>query len=216
MTRKPDEVERVATRTAHGERVVAFGREADALVERGVAVAFGGGRCARVDGPSGCAVSFGGGVAQGQTAVSLLSSGGTAQASRIAVALNHAGVAVGSEVAFADNLDSQAHSGKLAIATGPRGTADGLMAIALGREGRAVARAGGTIALAFYDQHPGHWETPHGCDPCWIDGDHFLSGLKVAKVGENDIRADHIYQLDPDGRFVEVGPAGEARRCADT
>ena len=216
MTRKSREVERVATRTAHGERVVAFGREVDAVVERGVAVAFGAGRCARVDGPSGCAVSFGGGIAQAQTAVSLLSSGGTTLASRIAVALNHAGVAVGSEVAFADNLDSQAHSGKFAISTGPRGTADGLIAIALGREGRAVARAGGTIAIAFYDQYPGHWETPHGCDPCWIEGDYFLSGLKVAKVGENAIRADHIYQLDPDGRFVEVGSAEVARRYADS
>lgn len=216
MTRKSDEVERVTMRSGNGQRDVAFGPEADAQVERGVAIAFGAGRCARVDAPFGCAVSFGGGISQGQTAVSLLSSGGTALGSRIAVALNHAGTAIGHEVAFADNLDSQAHSQRIAISTGPRGTADGLMAISLGREGRAVARAGGTIAIAYYDQHPGHWETPHGCDPCWIDGDYFLSGLKVAKVGENAIRPDHIYQLDSDGRFVEVGPAGEARRYPDT
>ncbi len=125
-----------------------------------MAVVFGAQRCARVDGPSGCAVSFGGGISQGQTAVSLLSSGGTALGSPIAVALNHAGTAIGREVAFADNLDSQAHSQQLAIATGTRGTADGLMAISLGREGRAVARAGGTIAIAYYDQHPGHWGNP--------------------------------------------------------
>lgn len=215
MTEKSDEVERVEHRTARGARVVAFGPQVDALVEQGVAVAFGAGRCASVSGPSGCAVSFGGGISRGQTAVSLLSSGGTALGSRIAVALNHAGVAIGREVAFSDNLDSQAHGEKLAISTGPRGTADGLMAISLGREGRVVARAGGTIAIAQYEQHAGHWETPHGCDPCWIDGDYFLSGLKVAKVGESGIRADHIYQLDREGRFVELGPAGEPRQYPD-
>ncbi len=60
---------------------------------------------------------------------------------------------------------------------------------------------------AFYDQHPGHWETPHGCDPFWSDGDFFLSELKVSKVGENGIRPNFIYQLDKQGNFCEVGPA---------
>jgi hypothetical protein len=197
----------VICKSKKSSRVIAFGDQHDAIVDRGVAIAFGEGRTANAKEPMGCAVSFGGGIARAQTAVSMLCSGGTACSERIAVALNHQGVAIGREIAIVDNLDSQAHSEKLAIAVGPRCTADGFISISLGIDGFVVARAGGSIALAFYDQHPGHWETPHGCDPYWIDGDQFLRDLRVARVGEQGIRPNFIYRLDKEGAFVEVGPA---------
>ncbi len=204
--------ESLVSTNGSAHRVIALGKEVDAVTERGTAIAFGAGRSACVKGPVGQAITLGGGTATAQTAVAMLSSGGTALASQIAVVLNHAGTAIGEEIAVAANLDSHAHSNRVAVALGPKGVADGLVSISLGQEGQAVAREGGIIALAFYDQAPGRWETAHGCDPCWIDGDYFLSDLKVAKVGENDVRPNFIYQLDKGGNFFEVGPA-RARRA---
>ncbi len=209
------EIELVVSAKGSSSRVVGFGDDVDAVTEKGTAVAFGYKRCAHVKGSVGQAVAFGGGTAQAQTAVSMLTSGGMAIAERIAVALNHAGMAIGGEIAIADNLDSQAHSDRLAVSVGRRGLADGLVSISLGQEGRAVAREGGTIAIAFYEQLDGHWETAHGCDPCWIDGDFTLSGLRVAKVGDIGIRANFVYQLDPQGKFIEVGPAQDRSSCAN-
>jgi|GEM_PF-6055574 len=129
----------------------------------------------------------------------------------LAINLGYKGVALSHEIAFTDNVLSEAHSEQIAIASGNDSIADGMIAIALGLGGQAVAREGGTIAIAFYDQLAGHWETPHGCDPYWVDGNHFLSGLKVAKVGENGIRANYIYKLKWTGEFVEVGPASDRK-----
>ncbi|MFO0939179.1 MAG: hypothetical protein U0930_00280 [Pirellulales bacterium] len=209
-TIQDNEVDFVVWKDANVSRVVAFGDQTDAVSDKGVAIAFGQERVAAVNSPVGCAVTFGGGEANAHTAVSMLTSGGKACSSRIAVALNHQGTAIGREIAFADNLDSQAHSEQLAISTGARGQADGLVSIALGIEGTAVARAGGSIAIAFYDQHPGRWETAHGADSYWVDGEFFLRELRVAKVGEQGIRPDYVYRLDKEGVFVEVGPAEES------
>ena len=202
-----NEVDYVVWKDAKVSRVIAFGDQTDAVSDRGVAVAFGRERIAAVNSPVGYAVAFGGGEASAQTAVSMLSSGGKACSDRIAVALNHQGVAVGREIAFADDLDSRAHSEHLAICTGPRGLADGQLSISLGIDGTAVAREGGSIALAFYDQQPGRWESAHDADSYWVDGDFYLRELRVAKVGEQGIRPNFIYRLDKAGEFVEVGPA---------
>jgi|694.fasta_scaffold00321_28 hypothetical protein len=130
----------------------------------------------------------------------------------LAINLGHMGTALSRHIAFTESVLSQAHSEQIAIAAGNNSIADGLISIALGLGGQAVAREGGTIAIAFYDQREGHWETPHGCDPQWFDGDHFLSGLKVAKVGENGIRANYIYKLRWPGEFVEIGPASDRKK----
>ena len=129
----------------------------------------------------------------------------------LAINLGYKGLAFSQGIAFTNNVLTEAHSEQIAIASGNDSIADGLISISLGLGGQAVAREGGTIAIAFYDQHEGHWETPHGCDPCWVDGNHFLSGLKVSKVGENNVRANYVYKLNWKGEFVEVGPARDPK-----
>lgn len=209
-----DDPKRILRREGSSLRVIALGSEVDAIAERaGLAVSFGWNRQARVLSPVGMAVTFGGGTAEAQQALTLGGTAGMAIASLIAVSLDHRGMAVGQKIAFSSGTENEAHSQQLAIASGARSVADGVLSIALGQEAMAIARAGGTIAIAYYDQHPGHWETPHGSDPYWEDGDYFLSGLKVAKVGENGIRPDFIYKLDREGNFVEVGPAAPQRAC---
>lgn len=216
MHRKNENLDTVVRGEGHATKMITFGG-ADAVTDKGTAIAFGNERVARVLGSVGYAISFGSrGIADAMTAVSILSSNGIAISPSLAVVLNHAGKAIGRKIAIAGNLDSEAHSESLAVAVGPRGLADGFLAIALGKEGRVVAREGGTIALAFYDQHPGHWENAHGCDPTWLDGEDFLSGLRCAKVGENGIRANFIYQLDNQGAFKEIGPAGDRRNYDDS
>lgn len=181
-----------------------------ALAETGRAVAFGEGAAARCESSSGLAVVFGSGaLAEATVAVGLDMSHMTAIGRALAVALGYHSVAASDEIAFAWNVLSQARAGKIAIATGKAGLADALIAIALGEDGVAVAREGGTIAIAFYDQHPGHWVFPHGCDQTWIDGDTFLAGLNVARVGENGIRPDRKYALDRFGMFQDMGPADQ-------
>lgn len=192
----------------YAEKYITFAEKMDAASEKGLAVAFGAHSVARSSDTVGYAISFGShGVAEASTAVSILSSYGMARASRLAIALNHAGKAIGREIAIAENLASEAHSEEVAVSFGPRGLADGKLAISLGKEGKAIAREGGTIALACYEKSPGRWELAHGCDPTWLDGEENLSGLKVSKVGENGIRANYIYQLDDQGAFKEIGPA---------
>jgi len=209
-----DDPNRIIRREGPGLRVVALGDEVDAIAKRtGLAVSFGEKRQACVLSPVGMAVTFGGGTAEAQQALTLGGTAGMAIASLTAVSLDDRGKAVGHQLAFSSGTENEAHSQQLAIANGARSVADGFLSIALGQEAMAIARAGGTIAIAYYDQHPGHWETPHGCDPYWEDGDFFLSELKVAKVGENGIRPNFIYKLDNRGNFVEVGPAAERRTC---
>lgn len=215
MNREIEDLDPIVRGVGHATKTIALG-DADAVSDNGTAIAFSRKRIARVRGSIGYAISLGPeGMAEASTAISILSSHGIAVSPRLAVALNHAGKAIGHEIAIAENLESEAHSESLAVAVGPRGLADGLLAIALGREGRVVAREGGTIALAFYDQHPGRWESAHGCDPTWLDGDFFLSGLRCSKVGENGIRADYVYELDYQGAFKEVGPAGKRKSYND-
>jgi hypothetical protein len=200
--------DRVVRGEGYAEKVIAFAEATELATDKGMAIAFGAHSVARSSNSVGYAISCGShGVAEASTAVSISSSYAMARASRLAVALNHAGKAIGREIAIAENLDSEAHSEEVAVAVGPRGLADGRLAISLGKEGKAIARDGGTIALAYYEKNQGHWEYPHGCDPTWFDGDENLSGLKVSKVGENGIRANYIYQLDDQGEFKEIGPA---------
>ncbi len=173
-----------------------------ALAERGRAVSFGSGTTARSDW---LAVAFGSdALAQ---AVGSDGSSTMVVSHNLAVALGYHSVADADAIAFAGNVLSQARAGKIAIATGKAGLADALISISLGEDGLAVARQGGTIAIAFYDQHPGHWELPHGCDPTWVDGDTFLAGLKVSRVGENGILPDRTYALNRCGEFQDMGPA---------
>ncbi len=173
-----------------------------ALAEMGRAVSFGSGTTARSDW---LAVAFG----SDALAQAVRSDGANSLAvgHELAVALGYHSVADADAIALACNVLSQARAGKIAIATGKAGLADALVSISLGEEGLAVAREGGTIAIAFYDQHPGHWEVPHGCDPTWVDGDTFLAGLKVSRVGENGILPDRKYALDRFGEFQDMGSA---------
>ncbi len=178
MNREIEDHDPIVRGVGHATKTIALG-DADAVSDDGTAIAFGRKRIARTR-IHWLRNFFGAeGMAEASTAISILSSQGIAVSPRLAVALNHAGKAIGHEIAIAENLESEAHSESLAVAVGPRGLADGLLAIALGREGRVVAREGGTIALAFYDQHPGRWESAHGCDPTWLDGDFFLSGFGI-------------------------------------
>jgi hypothetical protein len=191
--------------SGRGKLTLALDKGVCALAETGRAVAFGEGGEAR---SSGLAVVFGSGsTAEAGVAVGLDGSQMTAVGQMLAAALGYQSNAAAHEVAFAWNVLSQARAGKIAIAAGKSGVADGLIAIAVGEEGVAVAREGGTIAIAFYDQHPGHWQSAHGCDPTWIDGDTFLAGLQVGRVGENGIQPNHKYTLDRFGRFRDLGPA---------
>jgi hypothetical protein len=196
----------------HGTVTVSFGSE-PAVAEKGVAIAAAKNGVATVMLGYGYAVALGyEGVAEAAVAVGLRDSGIHAIGAELAVALGSHGVALSPEVAVSSNLCSMSHADKIAIATGKGGLADGLLAIAVGEEGRAVARAGGTIAIAFYDRHPGRWESAHGCDDTWIDGDLFLAGLKIARVGEGVIQADRVYALDAQGEFVELGMAEPRKR----
>ncbi len=216
MTRKHEEIDPVVRGEGHGAKTIAFG-DVDAVTDKGTAVSFGEDRVARVLGGVGYAISFGyRGIADAPTAVSILSSHGMAISRSLAVALNHAGKAIGRKTAIAADLECEAHSELLAVAVGRRGLADGFLAIALGEEGRVVAREGGTIALAYYDRHEGHWEYPHGCDPYWQEGEDYLSGLRVSKVGENGVRPNFIYQLNSEGAFKEIGPAGDQKTYDDS
>lgn len=194
----------------HVRSEIAFSDEMDALSSHRNAIALGQNRRARAE-VAGTAITLGGGTAQAGIAVTAGTPSGTALGQFIAVALNQNGSAISPVLALACELESEAHSKSIAVAAGRRSIADGLMSIALGRQGIAVAREGGIIAIAFFDQHPGHWESPHGCDPFWTDGEEFLSDLKVAKVGTNGIRANYQYKLDFDGNFVELGPAAERK-----
>ena len=180
MERRMNDVDSVVRGESCAEKCITFAEKMDAASEKGMAIAFGAHSAARSSNSVGYAISSGSfGVAEASMAVSILSSYGMARASYLAVALNHAGKAIGREIAIAGNLDSEAHSEEVAVAVGPRGLADGRLAISLGKEGKAIARQGGTIALAYYEKSPGRWEYPHGCDPTWFDGDENLSGLKV-------------------------------------
>jgi hypothetical protein len=199
-----------------GSVTVSFAAGVDATTPEGDAATFGpestarsGGGSAFAHGESGLADSSFVSIATG--------SAGTAIGGMLAVALGAYGfdilgkrlpsVASSTELAFAWNIFAEARGGRVAVAAGKYGVADAPLAIALGEEGQAVARTGGTIAIAFYDRHEGHWEFPHGCDQTWVDGDLFLAGLRVAKVGEDNVRPDHVYRLDHKGDFVEVRPA---------
>jgi hypothetical protein len=190
------------------ETMIRFAAEAKAFSEEGKAIAFGQRATACSTGDWGHAVCFGSeGIATATTAIAIEGSHAMATSRRLAIALSYTGTAVSDQVAIATNVLGKAHGKSFAVCCGKGGIADGLIAISLGPDGQAVAREGGTIALAFYDQHPGRWESAHGCDPTWFDGDDFLSDLRVAKVGENGIRPNFIYRLDRIGKFVEVGPA---------
>lgn len=208
MTNESDNNQRIVIGADAKEKVITFESAAPALSTQGKALAFGARATARSSGDWGQAFAFGEqSIADAATAVGAQASLGIAISRQLAVALGHMGVAVSDEIAISTNILGKAHGKSFAVSCGKGGVADGLIAISLGLDGQAIAREGGTIALAFYDQHPGHWESPHGCDPTWFDGDDFLSDLRVAKVGENGIRPNFFYRLDKMGRFVEVGPA---------
>jgi len=208
MHHEPTSTDPLVLGSGSGKLTLALAKGIRALAETGRAVAFGEGGNARCQSSNGLAVVFGSGAsAEAGVAVSLDGSHMTAVGQMLAVALSYHSNAAADEVAFAWNVLSQARAGKIAVAAGKFGVADGLIAIAVGEEGVAVAREGGTIAIAFYDQHPGHWQSAHGCDPTWIDGDTFLAGLQVARVGENGIQPNHKYSLDRLGRFRDMGPA---------
>lgn len=213
MTNESDNNQRIVIGADAREKVITFESAAPALSTQGKALAFGARATARSSGDWGQAFAFGEqSIADAATAVGAQASLGIAISRQLAVALGHMGVAVSDEIAISTNILGKAHGKSFAVSCGKGGVADGLIAISLGLDGQAIAREGGTIALAFYDQHPGHWESPHGCDPTWFDGEVYLSDLKVAKVGTNGIRANYRYRLDDDGSFLEVGPATERKR----
>ncbi len=193
----------------HGTVHISVGDEKETTLDYGLSLALGLRSQTRIA-KGGSAVAVGcGSAAEGPIAIGLRDSQIQAIGEMLAACFGAEGIARSPSIAIAWNNKASALSGKIAIALGKEGRADGLTAIALGEGGTVVAREGGSIALAVFDQLPGKWESPHGCDPTWIDGDTFLEGLKCAKVGSEGIRADYVYGVDRHGQIQEIGPAGK-------
>lgn len=182
--------------------VAAFGDKTTAHVHQGTAIAHGDHGRAISEFSIAIATGFGGCAIGKSLAIALgFSHSGESEGKAV-----HA-TAASQDTAFAWHAHGEARAGRIAIAAGIDGLADGLIAIALNDRGMVVARPKGTIAIAYFEDRPGRWEYPHGCDPEWIEGELFFAGLKVARVGENGIRPDYVYKLDRERNFVEVRKA---------